>query len=232
MRRREFITLVGDAATWPLVARGQQTNQPRRIGVLMGIEQDDPDSQPRAFAFQQRLESLGWNSGSKLRIDYRWLTPDAARLREDAGELAQSNPDLLVADTTAALTALRPLSHDLPVVFLRVSDPVGAGFINSLARPGGNLTGITNFEDSMGSKWLELLKEIAPDISVITVLSYPGMVAHAGLWRAIEAGAAALGVKAKTMPARGTAEIIVSSGVQNQPNCQCSSRRSLSSRST
>jgi putative ABC transport system substrate-binding protein len=207
LKRRDFIAALGVAvASRPLAARAQQGAQMRRIGVLMGIEQNDPDAQPRALAFQRRLESLGWNE-SNVRIDYRWLTPDAARLREDSADLAQSNPDLLVADTTAVLTALRPLSHDLPVVFLRISDPVGAGFINSLARPGGNLTGITNFEDSMGSKWLELLKEIAPDISIITVLSYPGMVAHVGLLRAIDAGAAALGVKTKTMPARGTAEI-------------------------
>ena len=206
MRRREFLGILG-AAVWPHSVCAQQAERVRRIAVLMGIAQSDPDALPRTAAFQKRLEILGWTDGGNIRIDYRWLTPDAGRLREDAVELVKSNPDLIVADTTAALTALRPLAGDLPLIFMRVSDPVGAGFVNSLARPGGNITGITNFEDAMGSKWLELLKEIGPHISQIVVLSYPGMIAHDGLRRAIEAGAVTLGVKTSAVPVRSTSEI-------------------------
>jgi len=207
MRRREFLGVLGVAAFSAGNVNAQQTERIRRIGFLMGIEHSDPDASPRAAAFKERLRTLGWTDGENIRIDYRWLTPDASRLRQDAAEVAQSKPDVLVADTTAALTAVRPLSSDLPVVFLRVSDPVGAGFVNSLARPGGNITGITNFEDAIGGKWLELLKEIGSHISHVVVLSYPGMVAHDGLRRAIETAAPKLGVQVSTIPARNTAEI-------------------------
>jgi putative tryptophan/tyrosine transport system substrate-binding protein len=207
MRRRAFLGLLCLSAVSLRNAAAQQAERVRRIGVLMGIEQTDPDASPRAGAFQKRLETLGWIDGQNIRIEYRWLTPNASRLRQDAIELAQSRPDLLIADTTAALTALRPLSSDLPVIFLRVSDPVGAGFVNSLARPGGNITGITNFEDAIGSKWLELLKEIGPRLSQVVVLSYPGMVAHEGLRRAIENAAPRLGVKINSIPVRTTTEI-------------------------
>jgi ABC-type uncharacterized transport system substrate-binding protein len=207
MRRREFITLLGGAAAWPLTARAQQREQMRRIGFLMEITQNDPDVQPRAAAFQGRLQELGWLEGRNIRIDYRWAGPDVDRLSAHATELVRSNPDLIVANSTAALTALRPLSGDIPVVFLRVSDPVGAGFVNSLARPGGNLTGITNYEFAIGGKWLQLLKQIAPHISGVTVLSYPGMVAHDGLWRTIEAAAAAFTIETRAVPVRHAAEI-------------------------
>ena len=207
MRRREFIGVLGLAAFSLDEASAQQTQRVRRIGFLMGIERSDPDASPRAAAFQERLKALGWIDGENIRIDYRWLTPNAARLRQDAAELAQSKPDVIIADTTAALTATRPLSGDLPVIFLRVSDPVGAGFVNSLARPGGNITGITNFEDAIGGKWLELLKEIAPQMSQAVVLAYPGMVAHEGLRRAIETAAHTLVIKTSTIPVRSTAEI-------------------------
>jgi len=201
IQRRDFFIALGSAAAWPLAASAQQPERVQRTGVLMGIEKDDPDAQPRALVFQKRLQSLGWNDGGNLSIDYRWMVPDAARLRP----LSWRNQ--IQADTIAALTELRPLSRDLPVVFLRVSDPVAAGFINSLARPGGNLTGITNFENSMGSKWLELLKQIAPRTSNVVVLSYPGMIAHDGLWRAIDASAPTFDVSAKTIPVRDTADI-------------------------
>src|SRR5262245_49514246 len=167
MRRREFITLLGGAAVWPVATYAQQPQQMRRVAFLTIITQNDPDVQLLRSAFHDRLHELGWFDGRDIRIDYRWAGPEVESLRAHATELVQSNPDLIVADSTAALTVLRPLSSDIPVVFLRVSDPVGAGFVNSLARPGGNLTGITNFEFAMGGKWLQLLKQIAPLTSQI-----------------------------------------------------------------
>jgi putative ABC transport system substrate-binding protein len=208
MRRREFITLIGGAAAvWPLSARAQQGERMRRISFLMEITHNDPEAQPRVAAFQGRLQALGWLDGRNIRIDYRWAGPDADSLSAHAADLVRSNPDLIVANSTAALTAVRPMSGDIPVIFLRVSDPVGAGFVNSLARPGGNLTGITNYEFAIGGKWLQLLKQMAPHVSRVTVLSYPGMVAHDGLWRTIEAAAAALTVEARAVPVRHAADI-------------------------
>src|SRR5262249_41111859 len=147
VNRRTFISLIGGAAAWPLAARAQQERM-RRVAFLTIITQNDPDVQLLRSAVHDRLHELGWFRD--IRIDYRWAGPDVESLRANATELVRSNPDLIVADSTAALTVLRPLSGDIPVVFLRVSDPVGAGFVNSLARPGGNLTGITNFEFAMG----------------------------------------------------------------------------------
>lgn len=217
MRRREFVAGMLGAAAWPLVARAQQPDRVRRIGVLMGIERNDPDARPRAAAFQQRLQELGW-SDAQLRFDYRWLDKDIQRLRTDAAELAASTPDLLVADTTAALMALRPMANDIPLVFLRVSDPVGAGFINSLTRPGGTITGITNFEYAMGGKWLDLLKGIAPQTSLVAATLYPGMAAHAGLWTSIEGAAANAGIKTRAVAVREAADLeraIVGIAVEN-----------------
>jgi putative tryptophan/tyrosine transport system substrate-binding protein len=134
VKRREFITLAGGAAAWPAVARAQQMQQARRIGVLMGMQQNDPDAAPRVAAFERRLQELGWTPGRNVNIDYRWFSDDAGKLRAQAAELVALAPELIVADTTAALTTLRPLTRGLPLVFLRVSDPVGAGFIDSLAR--------------------------------------------------------------------------------------------------
>jgi putative ABC transport system substrate-binding protein len=208
MRRRDFITLVGGAAAaWPLAARAQQPDQIRHIGVLMGMQKIDPEAEPRCVAFERRLQDLGWTGGRNIRIDYRWSSDDGERLRAEAAELVGLAPELIVADSTAALTAIRPLARGLPLVFLRVSDPVTAGFIDSLARPGGSITGITNFEYAMGGKWLELLKQIAPHIVRVTALTYPGMTAHAGLWQTIETAAPTLGLEAKAVPVRTTSEI-------------------------
>ena len=207
MRRREFIALLGGTAiAWPVRAIAQATEKLRRIGVLMGITAIDPDAQPRVATFQKQLQELGW-SEQNIRIDYRWVSDDAERLLADVRDLVRLAPDLLVADTTAALTALRPEAREIPVVFLRVSDPVGAGFIGSLARPGGNITGITNFEFPMGGKWLELLKEIAPRTVRITVLLHPAMTAHAGLWQTIETAAPTFSVEARQVPVRDSVEL-------------------------
>jgi putative tryptophan/tyrosine transport system substrate-binding protein len=208
VRRREFITLVGgSAATRPFAARAAQGESVRRVTFLSLMTQNDPDVKLLRSAFHDRLHELGWLDGRDIRIDYRWAGPDVESLRAHATELARSNPDLIVADSTAALTVLRPWSGDIPVVFLRVSDPVGGGFVNSLARPGGNLTGITNFESAMGGKWLQLLKQIAPLTSRVTALLYPGMIAHDGFWRTIEAAAAPLTVEARAILVRHAADI-------------------------
>jgi putative ABC transport system substrate-binding protein len=206
-RRKFLATLGGAAAAWPLAARAQHPERMRRVAFLTIITQNDPDVQLLRSAFHDRLHELGWLDGRDIRIDYRWAGPDVENLRAHATELVRSNPDLIVADSTAALTVLRPLSGDIPVVFLRVSDPVGVGFVNSLARPGGNLTGITNFEFAMGGKWLQLLKQIAPLTSRVTALLYPGMIAHDGFWRTIEAAAAPLTVEARAILVRHAADI-------------------------
>ena len=206
MRRRQFMTLVGCTAAWPLAAHAQQKEVPR-IGVLMGMAKDDPETQVRVSQFENRLQELGWSDNHNIRIEYRWIGDSSERLRADADEIVSSLPTLIVADTTAALTALRAASRTVPIVFLRVSDPVNAGFVDNLARPGGNTTGIANFEYSMGGKWLELLKQVDPRISHITTLSHPEMTVHQGLLRAIEAAAPSFSVTTKIIQARNSADI-------------------------
>jgi putative ABC transport system substrate-binding protein len=178
----------------------------RRIGVLMGIEQNDLDAGPRANAFQQRLQDLGWSEG-QLQIEYRWLSNDIQRQRTDAAGLAGSTPDLLVADTTAALIALRRVANDIPIVFLRVSDPVEAGFIDSLMRPGGNISGITNFEYAIGGKWLDLIKSIAPQTSLVSAMVFPGMAAHEGLLKSIQEAGANAGIKTQPVAVSEAADL-------------------------
>jgi putative tryptophan/tyrosine transport system substrate-binding protein len=205
--RRQLIALLGGAAAWPVAARAQQTERVRRIGVLMGMQQNDPEAGPRVTAFERRLQELGWTGGRNVRVDYRWSSDDSEKLRAEAVDLIALAPQLVVADSTAALTMIRPLARGLPVVFLRVSDPVAAGFVDSLAHPGGTITGITNFEYAMGGKWLELLKQIAPHIARITALTYPGMTAHAGLWETIKVAAPKLGLEAKAVSVRTGVDI-------------------------
>ena len=163
MRRREFITLFGGAAAaWPLAARAQQRERMRRIGVFMDYPADDPEGQVRNAAFLQGLEELGWTDGRNVRIDYRWGVGDADRFRRYAAELVALAPDVILASGTATVGPLLQATRTVPIVFASVADPVGAGFVASLARPGGNATGFTVFEYGLSAKWLELLKEIAP----------------------------------------------------------------------
>jgi putative ABC transport system substrate-binding protein len=153
MRRREFITLLGGATVaLPLAARAQQSERVRRIGMLMPLAADDSDASPRVTAFQQRLQMLGWANGHNVQIDYRWAPGDTARMRAEAAELVSRKPDVIVASSTPAVEAVRAETRTIPILFVQVVDPVAAGFVASLARPGGNLTGITNFEFSMGGK--------------------------------------------------------------------------------
>src|SRR5215472_5551476 len=165
MRRREFITLLGGAGVaWPLAARAQQGERMRRVGVLMNLTADDPEASDRVTAFAQGLQQLGWTAGHNVRIDYRWGAVDADRSRRYAAELVALAPDVILASGIPVVTALLQATRTVPIVFAQIVDPVGAGFVESLPRPGGNITGFTFFEYGMSAKWLELLKEIVPQL--------------------------------------------------------------------
>ena len=172
MRRREFITLLGGAAAaWPLVARAQQQGgRMRRIGMFMNLASDDPEGQGRVGAFLQGLQQSGWSIGRNVRIDTRWATANAADIRRHAAELAALAPDVILAHGTSTVGPLLQATRTVPIVFPVVTDPVGAGYVDSLARPGGNVTGFMNSEYGMSAKWLELLKEIAPGVTRAAVL--------------------------------------------------------------
>jgi putative ABC transport system substrate-binding protein len=184
--RRDFITLLGGAAAWPVVARAQHGERVRRIGVLMYWTEDDAEGQARLAAFAQALKQLGWSDGRNVRLDTRWAS--AADIRRHAAELVALAPDVLVAATGTATTAsLLEATRTVPIVFVTVIDPVGAGFVASLARPGGNATGFTNYEYGMSGKWLELLKEIAPRVTRAAVLRDPAVASGIGQFGAIQA---------------------------------------------
>jgi putative tryptophan/tyrosine transport system substrate-binding protein len=171
MQRREFIMLMGGAAAaWPLAARGQQPERARRIGALYSLTEDDPESAARRAAFEQAIKELGWTSGGNLRIDYRWSGNDPELIRKFTAELIALAPDVIVASGSVVVPPMVRATRDVPIVFLQVIDPVGSGLIASMAHPGGNVTGFTQFEYSLAGKWLELLKEIAPNVSRVAVL--------------------------------------------------------------
>jgi len=174
MRRREFITLLGGAATgWPLVAQAQQSERARRIGVLMARAASDPEGQKQAAALQRGIEDLGWSPGRNVEIEYRWPAGDASRAEALAKELVDWRPDILVANSTPSLVAARQATSTIPIVFVAIADPVAQGFVQSLARPGGNITGFGAEEPTMGAKWVQLLSEIAPRLKSITVIFNP-----------------------------------------------------------
>ena len=171
MRRREFITLIGGmAAAWPLAGLAQQRDQMRRIGVLMNLTVDDPVAKARIGALQQSLQQLGWIEGRNLQIDYRWTAGGDDELRRYAEELAALAPDVILGTGSPPVVALRRATRTVPIVFVLVADPVGAGFVESLARPGGNATGFTPFEYGIGAKWLEIIREIMPSMKRVAVL--------------------------------------------------------------
>jgi putative tryptophan/tyrosine transport system substrate-binding protein len=198
MKRREFITLIGGAAAWPLAARAQQPERMRRIFVLMGTA-NDAEAQARAEALQQGLQVLGWTMGRNVQINYGFGSGDVERMRVYAKEAVASGPDLILAQTNSALEAVRNATPNLPIIFLQVSDPVGGGFVESLAHPGGNITGFTNFESEIGGKWLQTLKEIAPAVERVAVVLHPETSAHAGFLRAAETAPVALGIKVTSL---------------------------------
>jgi ABC-type uncharacterized transport system substrate-binding protein len=209
MQRRDFITLLGGAAAaWPLAARAQQSDRVRRIGVLIASTADDPEWQARLAAFQQGLQQLGWSDGRNVHIDTRWASTKLDDIRRHAAELAALTPDVILAGTgTVTVAPLLQATRTVPIVFALVIDPVGAGFIDSLARPGGNATGFTTFEYSMSGKWLELLKQIAPTITRAAVLRDPTIVSGIGQFAAVQAVAPSLGVDLSAVDVRDAGEI-------------------------
>jgi putative ABC transport system substrate-binding protein len=206
--RREFVTLLGGAAAiWPLAARAQQPDRMRRIGVLMNLAADDPESQTRLSAFAQGLQQLGWTVGQNVRIDHRWGGGNADIMRKYAIELVALAPDVILAHSSAAVAPLLQATSVIPIVFTIVADPVGAGYVDSLGRPGGNATGFTNFEYSIAGKWLELLKEIAPGVTRAAVLRESAIAAGPAQFGAIQAVAQSIGVELRPVEVRATDEI-------------------------
>ena len=190
MKRRQFITLLGGAAVaWPLAARAQQGERMRRIGVLNPFAESDPEVQANVTAFRQALQKLGWTEGHNVRIDYRWGGADPGRIRAQAKELVGLNPDVILVSSALALQPLLQETRSIPIVFTQLADPVGAGLIASLARPGGNITGFAVAEFSTFGKLLEVLKEVAPHVTRVAVLLNPDQTPQAGMLRAIEAAA-------------------------------------------
>ena len=206
MKRREFITLLGGAATWPLAARAQQPERMRRIGVLLNAAADDAEYQARLGAFLQALALLGWTIGRNVRIDTRWATTNAAEIRRHATELAALAPDVILAHGAGPVGALLQATRTVPIVFPVAVDPVGAGLVDSLARPGGNATGFLLFEYSLSGKWLELLKQIAPGVTRVAVLR-DAVTAGIGQFGAIQAVAPSLGVEVSPVGVRDAGEI-------------------------
>ena len=173
MRRRDFIKTIGGAAAWPLAARAQQAERMRRIGVLMGYAESDREGQANVAAFQGGLQKLGWTEGRNIRIDARWAAADADLMQRFAKELVALQPDLIVTQNTPTTALMLQQTRTIPIVFAVVVDPVGSGFVASLSRPGGNITGFTQMEPTMAGKWLELLKEIAPRVNRVAFLFNP-----------------------------------------------------------
>src|SRR5262249_43934401 len=173
MRRREFVTLVGGAATWPLVAHAQQPERMRRIGILTFLTEDDPATKPRIAALIEGLQQLDWTVGRNVQVDIRWGATDAVRSRKYAAELLALGPDVILSTASETTAALREATRTVPIVFVAVADPVGAGYVASLARPGGNVTGLAFVEYGMDGKWTDFLKENAPHLTRATGLSHP-----------------------------------------------------------
>src|SRR5262249_20633108 len=205
--RREFTFLFGGAAAaWPLTARAQQTDRVRRIGVFMNLAADGPEGQARTTAFVQALQQLGWTEGRNARIDTRWGT-DAASTRKYAAELVALAPDVILASASTATSALQQMTRTVPIVFVTVIDPVGAGYVESLRRPGGNITGFSLFEYGLSGKWLELLKEIAPRVTRVAVLRDTAVGSGVGQYAIIQAVAPSLGVELRPIDMRDAGEI-------------------------
>jgi putative ABC transport system substrate-binding protein len=207
MNRQEFIELLGVAAACPLAARAQQANQMRRIAVLMVMGAGDPEGKARVAAFAQGLQQLGWAVGQNVQIDYRWASVDAEELRKYAAELLALKPDVILAHSSSGVASLLQATRTIPIVFTNVADPVGAGYVDSLARPGGNATGFTVFEYAMGGKWLELLKEIAPHVTRAAVVRDSTIAAGPAEFGAIQAVAPSLGVELRPVDIRDASEM-------------------------
>jgi putative ABC transport system substrate-binding protein len=208
MKRREFITVLGTAtAMWPLAVRAQRNDRVRRIGVLMAFAENDEVWQAYLAAFRQRLQDLGWTDGRNVRIDYRFTGETAERIRSAATELVALAPDVIFVSTNPALSALMQATRTIPIVFTWVSDSVGSGFVASLARPGGNVTGFHNFEPELSGKWLEVLNQIAPRVRRVAVVHVPEIAANVAFLRVVETAATSLGIKVRAAGVRSAADI-------------------------
>jgi putative ABC transport system substrate-binding protein len=208
MRRRKFLRLVGSGtAAWLLAAHAQQAERMRRIGVLMPFAKDNPEAQARIAAFLQELQKLGWSTDRNLQVEYRWSTGDPGSSRKAATELAALPLDAIFATATPSVAALQQATRTLPIVFVMVADPVTAGFVASLAKPGGNITGFPIFEYGIGTKWLELLKEIAPRVTRVGVIRDPTITSNVGQFAAIQSVAPAFGVELTTLGGRNAKDI-------------------------
>jgi putative ABC transport system substrate-binding protein len=207
VKRREFIALLGGATAWPLAARAQQPNRMRRIGVLTPNPADEAEGHARLTAFAQALQQSGWAVGQNVQIDYRWGDGKPATMRKYATELIALAPDVILASSSASLAPLLEATRTVPIVFAGVGDPVAAGYVESLARPGGNATGFTVYEYSIGGKWLELLKEVAPRVTRVAVLRDSSIAAGPGQFATIQALAPSLGVELRPIDVRDAGEI-------------------------
>jgi putative ABC transport system substrate-binding protein len=208
MRRRDFIrAIAGLSVAWPLVTEAQQSQKMRHLSVLMSTAADDQESMARYTAFLQGLQELGWTDGRNVRIDVRWGAGDAERMRKYAAELVALAPDVIMASGSISLGSLIKATRTVPIVFALIADPVGAGFVKSLSRPGGNVTGFMAFEYSLSGKWVELLKEIAPSVQRVAVLRNPDLVADIGQFAVIQSVAASFGVEPSPIDVRDASEI-------------------------
>jgi putative ABC transport system substrate-binding protein len=208
MRRREFIALVGGVVvTWPSAVLGQQAERMRRVAVVMGTVRDDPQTKPRIAAFLQRLQELGWTDGRNVQIEYRWGAGSSDDMRKHAAELVALAPDAILASGTMSLTHTLQATRTVPIVFALVVDPVGAGFVESLSRPGGNVTGFMQFEYSLSGKWLELLKQIAPGVTRAAVIRDPAITSGIGQFAVIQSVAPSVGIEVSPVNVRDAAEI-------------------------
>jgi putative ABC transport system substrate-binding protein len=207
VKRRHFITLLGGAAVWPLVARAQQSVRVRRIGVLLNLAEDDQETRKRVAAFLDGLQKLGWSEGRNLRIEYRWGEGNRNANRKNAAEIVALAPDVIFAHGSSIVAPLLQLTQNIPIVFVSVSDPIAGGFVESLAKPGGNATGFTSIDYSMAGKWLELLKQLTPEVVRVAVIRDPRQVSGAGQLGAVQAVAPLLRVELIPLGVQNAAEI-------------------------
>jgi putative ABC transport system substrate-binding protein len=219
IRRREFISALCGAAAWPLAAHAQQPGGMRRIGILQGLAESDPETQARTAAFRQELEALGWTEGRNIRIDYRFAGGNAARVQTYATELVGSAPDLIVGHSSPVVAALKQATSTIPIVIAVVNDPVGQGFVASLARPGGNITGFAFVEFTMVGKWLELLKEMAPGVRRVGLIFSPQTAPYYAIYlRKFEAVPTTLAAELAAAPVRDEAEVEAAiAGIAREP---------------
>jgi len=211
VKRREFITLIGGAAAaWPLAARSQQSERLRRLGVLIGVA-DDAQGQARLAAFRKGMQDLGWSEGRNIRFDIRFSEGDSGRARANAAELLALAPDAILANTAPVVSALQQQTRTIPIVFVQVLDPVSSGFVESLARPGGNITGFSSYDFGLGVKWLELLKDVAPNVTKVCVLRDPTVPGGSGALGAIQAVASSL--KVELVPVDVREEVSIQRGL-------------------